>query len=219
MIQEANFNDIRRNFILASILLILFLLYGNKIQIEQLLIFKFNTTWDWSIISSYWDIFIILSLFFLYTFSRYCIYGLNDIKKNRYVYQVFMWIIRNANLDRSTYYKEIFSKDENWVESKFEHIFLLEDNTNKQIQLKSNSTNKYYSIPDEIKNLKISRTQIEFIGVRIEFNVKNLEKELWPSCFKLILCKEFSDFWWPLFLLVPILLIPFIKLVTLMICL
>jgi len=40
--QESNFNDIRRNFIVASILMIFFLIYGTEIKIEQLLIFRFD---------------------------------------------------------------------------------------------------------------------------------------------------------------------------------
>lgn len=94
MIQETNFNDIRRNYILSSVIFIVFLIYWWRIEINKILLF--DLSWEWYYFSTFWDIFILLSIFFLYTFIRYLIYGFEFINNNKYKYLVLYTILDNV---------------------------------------------------------------------------------------------------------------------------
>jgi hypothetical protein len=131
--QEANFNDIRRNYILSSTLLILFLIYWWRIEIHRVLLF--DLSWNWYIISTFWDIFIGLMIFFLYTFFRYLIYWYEFINNNKYQYIVLYSILENVIIKSW----QDFSKN-NYVKSA------------KIINLQENSNNKSWMI----KNLQVS---------------------------------------------------------------
>ena len=92
MIEEKNFNDVRRNYILASIIFILFLIYWWKdFEINKILLF--DLSWEWSLISDFWDFFILIWIFFSYTFIRYLIYGFESIKNNNYQHLVLFLIL------------------------------------------------------------------------------------------------------------------------------
>lgn len=94
MIEEKTFNDIRRNYILSSVIFILFLIYWWKVEINKILLF--DLSWEWYYFSPFIDIFILLLIFFLYTFIRYIIYGFEFINNNKYKYLVLYTILDNV---------------------------------------------------------------------------------------------------------------------------
>jgi hypothetical protein len=214
MIQETNFNDIRRNYILASVLLMLFLLYWNKITIEQLFIFKFNINWNWAIFSAYWDILIILLLFFWYTLARYYIYGIEEIRKNQYNQLLLIDILKKVSSRDWNWYKEINCHNDKWELQKFDRVTI--DNSqsvskNYNIMCGNNFINQYWNCPQQITNLQILDDRIKFSDVEIVFQSQNIKKDFWPWFLNLLLRKEFSDFLWPLGLMVWIWFILVIK--------
>lgn len=225
MIQETNFSDIRRNYILASVLLIFFLLYWNKITIEQLLIFKFNINWNWAIISAYCDIFILLSLFFLYTIFRYYSYWKDEVSKYRYNQLLLLDIIDRFNdqdhLQRKLILKKISFYKNRILEKEYEdQLWISIDNFNQwwlcltigtYHTIDSQQDLRRYFIPKDIKELTITKTQIHFNWAVILFNSANIKKDFWPWLLNLIFRKEFSDFLWPLSLLIAIFCILIIK--------
>jgi hypothetical protein len=225
MMQETNFNDIRRNYILASILFILFLLYWNKVTIEQLLIFKFNIDWNWAIVSAYWDICILLFIFFLYTLSRYYVYWIDEVKKNRYNQLLLVDIINNFNSQtyeqKKLFLRKISFYKDGSLEKEYENsLWIYIENHNQSwpniITGSYHATDsmqdiRKYFIPNDIKNLTISKTQIRFSWVVIHFSSINIKRDFWPWFLNLISRKEFSDFQWPLSLLIAIFCILIIK--------
>ena len=66
---------------MSSIIYILFLIYGSHIKLNN---FFFQFVWDWYVVSAFWDIFILLTLLFLYTFWRYIVYWVDNINDNWY---------------------------------------------------------------------------------------------------------------------------------------
>lgn len=227
MINESNFNDIRRNFILAAILLILSLLYWTEIRIEQLLIFKFDAKWDWAKVSPYFDILIILLMFLIYTLLRYWVYAKDQIESNKYNQLLLVEITKNTRDLQSSEWGSLIQeilflkwwildkKYTDWLwlyldsSEPYWHCLMLGqyyDNNGKQ------DVRKFY-IPKDIKSLKIKKNIISFDWAKILFNSNNIIKDLWPWFFNLFFRKEFSDFLWPLFLLIPIVFLLIVHLV------
>ena len=219
--EEKNFIDIRRNFILASILFILFLLYWAEIKIEQILIFKFDVDGKWAIISPYWDIWILLFIFFLYTVSRYLIYWIDEIKKYQYSQLLLIDILKNALWKWWDLYTKITGITDRWETIIYDKVTI--DNSqsitkNYSIALSSDFIMQYYRCPDEITDLKIWKNNIKFSDIEIIFKSDDIRKDFWPWFFSLVFRKEYSDFLWPLFAIFPILFWIIFRIISFIIC-
>ncbi len=237
MIQEANFNDIRRNFILALILLILFLLYWTGIKIEQLLIFKFDIKWEWAIISPYWDIFIILIIFFFYTLARYYIYWIQEINKSQYNRIFLLEFLKKLSSEDSNKIKDnVQSFLQKSTKNNPEKSLIIEDCSEIHIEIDNYDEKLYfwifaknsqwgqliwerYNIPDSWRDIIISKNGFSFKNIVMLFNNKNIWKKYWPNFISLVFKKEFSDLWWPLLLMIPLSGIILMKLIKFFYCL
>ena len=224
MIKETNFNDIRRNYILASIIFILFLIYWWRVEINKILLF--DLSWEWYYFSAFWDVFILLLIFFLYTLFRYLIYWYEKINNNTYKRVLLFEIINNliikswSKVDENNYINK-------WIEKR-----LQENNETINDRLNEIHANFNKNIPDRylwltfsaegssnwygrniylynVNNINIKRKEIsfEFIEVEAFWNTKIILefsediRQFTPSIFKIIfLNKEYSDFIWPLLL-------------------
>ena len=229
MIQETNFNDIRRNFMLASIILILFLLYWKWVTIEQILIFKFHTDWTWAKIDPYWDLFIILHIFFFYTLARYLIYWEEKINENKYNRIKLIEFLKNLSLENWKNLKDkiesitqketaknrefsLLINDCKYINIDFNHYndglylwIFAQDNQNVQLLWGR------YPIPLNWDSIILSRKSFSFDCIDVVFKDKTIWNNYWPSFFWLIRQKEFSDYWWPLILILPIVLLLLLK--------
>jgi len=168
-------------------------------------------------LSPFWDLFILLLLFFIYTFIRYLIYGKYEINENWYNFnRLYKWIkfwnINNIFSDKKILFKngdeikldEIKFQKENNILTLYLWYFLL------------NHFGKYLNI-EKIKNYNFTKDNITF---KFEWNTVILKLKKWKDnyfyipFFKNFLKKEYSDFIWPLWLFIIIIIILIVKIIV-----
>ena len=238
--EEKHFNDIRRNYIISSIFFILFLIYWWRIEIEQILIFKFS--WDnWSIISPFWDIFVLLFIFWIYSFVRYLIYWNELIKNSSYRLLILSEILDEIiihgwqKISENEFIKswKISSLQSNSKNKEAQITSLQVTNLNDRKRINISATYKTCIMDnwdikenynfwtninfEKISNLSISEDKIEFIYIELPiswykkiellFNADTFRNHFPKTRFTILLRKDFSDFIWPLWLSVVIILL------------
>ncbi len=214
MIEEKTFSDIRRNYILSSVIFILFLIYWWRIEINKILFF--DLSWEWYYFSPFIDIFILLLIFFLYTFIRYIIYAKYEIKEKWYYFnRLYRWI-KNTNID--DYSKKIYI-NENKKEIILNWISINKRSGKNELELQLSYKDWNISWTNisikKIKQYSFNKNEItfEFLWSKVILRTKEWKNNYFKTDYsKFVFDLDYSNFIWPLSLIFIIYFILIVKL-------